>query len=58
MPLSLENPDQRKLIDHLVNGTLNKETAKKIPGITIESEYPLKLRYKQLKKPLQNLKNS
>lgn len=48
MTLSLENPDQRKLIDHLVNGTLSKENALQIPGVVVEGENPLKLRYQQV----------
>jgi hypothetical protein len=55
MPLSLENPDQRKLIDHLVNGTLTKKVAEKIPGLIIESEFPLKLRYTKVKKTVPKL---
>lgn len=52
MPLSLKNSVEAGIIDRLLNGTLNLNTAKKIPGITIENKYPLRLRYKEVGKKL------
>jgi hypothetical protein len=56
--LSLSNQIEAKIIDRLVLGTLNRGNLKDLPGIRVENDFPLELRYRRVENPSQKSQKS